>query len=435
MSKEAFVQGSADESKLGVAEAAPPWVVLIVDDEPDVHEVTHMTLCRTEFRGAAVELHSAYSTAEARTFLEEGREIALIILDVVMDTDDAGLRFCSYVRQELHNTDVQIVLRTGQPGQAPEKEVMLDYDINGYFLKTEITAQKLHSILISALRNYSYIRTLKKHREGLPTITRAATAEFRPGIGKKLRAAIEKDKLDLLAQPQIDLKSGSVVGVEVLLRWPTLERAEAPSEEIVAIAHRAGLAMPLAAWTLGQACRMNKAWQDSGLSPFRIAVEISSIQLMRGKLVTVVERCLEQSGLPPACLELQVAEDSLSEALHAGSAVLDALQALGVSIAVDKFGIGPAFLSQLKRLHPDRLKIDRSFVRGVIDDPDSAAITRAIIALAHTLGMSVVAEGVETKEQLEFLKWEECEVAQGPYFAAPMPATHIRALLRDTRVH
>ena len=417
MSKEATVRESASYSK-EAPEALPPWVVLIVDDEPDVHEVTHMMLWRTEFAGAAVELHSAFSTAEARTFLEEEREIALIILDVVMETDDAGLQFCRYVREDRHNTDVQIVLRTGQPGQAPEKEVMLNYDINGYFLKTEITSQKLHSILISSLRNYNYIRTLKKYREGLPSRIRRAT-RFHPKIGQKLRAAVEKDELDLLAQPQIDLKSGAVVGVEMLLRWPTPKQVEVPSGEIVSIAHKAGLAMPLAEWILRQACRTNKTWQDSGLSPFRIAVEISSTQLMRDQLVKVVERCLQESGLPPACLELQVAEGSLSEDTHADSIVLRALQALGVSIAVDKFGLGSGSLSQLKRLQPDRLKIDRSFVQGVIDDPNSAAITRAIIALAHTLGMSVVAEGVETREQLEFLKWEECEIAQGPYFAAP----------------
>ena len=434
MSKEAAVRESTSHSPEVLEASPPPWVVLIVDDEPDVHEVTRMTLWRTEFGGAGVELHSAYSNAEARAFLEEEREIALIILDVVMETDDAGLQFCRYVREELHNADVQIVLRTGQPGQAPEKDVMLDYDINGYFLKTEITAQKLHSILISSLRNYSYIRTLKKYREGQRRKTHARTAESRPGTGKKLRAAIEKAELDLIAQPQIDLKSGSVVGVEALLRWPTPEQVGLPSEELAAIAHRAGLAMPLAEWILGQACRMNKTWQDSGLSPFRIAVQISSTQLIRGRLVAVVTRCLEETGLSPACLELQVAEGSLSEDVHAAGEAFHALQALGVGIAVDKFGIGPTSLSQLRRLHPDCLKIDRSFIQGVTDDPDSAAITRAIIALAHTLGMSVIADGVETKEQLEFLKWEECEVAQGPYFAAPMPATHIRALLKDTRV-
>ena len=433
MNKEVAVRKTASRSQES-PNAAPPWVVLIVDDEPDVHEVTRMTLWPTEFAGAAVELHSAYSTAEARSFLDEGREIALVILDVVMETDDAGLQFCRYVREELRNTDVQIVLRTGQPGQAPEKEVMLNYDINGYFLKTEITAQKLHSILISSLRNYSYIKALKKYREGAAGSSPPTAARLLPGIRRKLQGAIEKDELDLLAQPQIDLKSGDVVGVEVLLRWSESQQAESTSQEIIDYAHRAGLEAPLAEWALRQACSMNKVWQDSGLDPFRIAVGVSSAQLLGDGFVQVVEQCLLEIGLPPACLELQVAESSLSKNFHVDKGALDAiraLQALGVSIAVDRFGLGSVSLSQLKRLHPDRLKIDRSFVRGVIDNPDNAAITRAIIALAHTLGMSVVAAGVETTEQLEFLKWEECEVAQGPYFAAPMPATHIRALLCD----
>ena len=432
MSKTELVMGGGAHEPQ-VPSGSTPWVVLIVDDEPEVHEVTHMLLARTQFRGAPVELHSAYSAVEAKTFLEEKQGTALILLDVVMETDDAGLQLCRYVRDELQNDDVQIVLRTGQPGQAPEKEVILNYDINGYFLKTEITSEKLHSILISSLRTYNYITTLKKYQQRLPRSERAPTGalKYRPDIAKKLRTAIERDELSLLAQPQIDLKNGSVVGVEVFLRWRTDEQIEIPPAEIIGIADRTGLTVPLDEWILRQACTMNKAWQDSGLKPFRIAVNVSSVQLKSGNLVAAVKRCLEETGLPPGCLELEVAESNFTENLEAGGAALRRLQELGVSITVDKFGIGLASLSQLKRLQPNRLKIDRSFVQVVTNDPDGAAITRAIIALAHTLGMSVVAEGVETKKQLEFLEWEECEVAQGYYFSPPMPTAHIPELLRS----
>ena len=409
------------------------WVVLIVDDEPAVHEVTNMLLARTRFRGAPVELHSAYSANEAKIFLEEEKDTALVLLDVVMETEDAGLQLCRYVREELKNDDVQIVLRTGQPGQAPEKEVILNYGINGYYLKTEVTAQSLHSLLISSLRTYNYIKTLKKHRHGLSrSQTNPASAfEHRPGVAKELRDAIENDELGLLAQPQIDLMSGSVVGAEILLRWCTRDQIEIPPADIIAIAHRSALLEPLSEWILGRTCTLNKSWHESGLTAFRAAVKVSSTQLRHGNLTALVSRCLDESGLSADCLELEITETDLMEHLHADGTVIHSLQAMGVGIAVDQFGIGMASLSQLKRFHPNRLKIDQSFVQTLTKDPHSAAVTRAIIALAHTLGMSVVAEGVETKEQLEFLKWEECALAQGNYFSTPMPTAHIPELLRS----
>ena len=182
-------------------------------------------------------------------------------------------------------------------------------------------------------------------------------------------------------------------------------------------------------WVLGRACVLSKSWLDIGARGFRTAVNVSPIHLNRGDLLASVERCLEASSLPPSALELEMSETDMMENLQAGGDTLHRLQSLGVGIAIDNFGKGLASLSQLKQLHPNRLKIDRSFVQSVTENADSAAITRAIIALAHTLGMSVVAEGVETKQQLEFLKWEECEVAQGNYFSAPIPMAHVPALL------
>ncbi len=412
---------------------APPWRVLVVDDEPEVHEVTHMMLWRTRFRGAGVELRSAYSAAEAKTILASDDEIALILLDVVMETDDAGLRLCHYVREELENDDVQIILRTGQPGQAPEREVILTYDINGYFLKTEMTSQKLHSVLISALRTYSYIKTLKAHRVRSLYPRRVPTSllEYRPGIASRLRSSIEQDELTLLAQPRIDLVNGTVAGVEMILRWHTGTGVEISQDEIHAIADSKGLATDLAGWVLEKTCALTKAWQDYGLDSFRVAVKISPLQLSEGDFAALAKRCLEENGLSAASLEIQVAESNLSASHGECAATLTLLRELGVSITVDNFGTGGASLSELKQLHPDRLKIDRSFLESVTDNPENAAVTRAIIALAHTLEMSAVAEGVETEEQLEFLKWEECELAQGPYFSCPMCTDHVPELLRS----
>lgn len=409
------------------------WRVLVVDDEPEVHEVTHMMLWRTRFRGAGVELHSAYSASEARAFLQGETDIALILLDVVMETEDAGLQLCQYVRKELQNDDVQIILRTGQPGQAPEREVILNYDINGYFLKTEMTSQKLHSVLISALRTYSHIKALKEHRPSPPYPRRIPTnlLEYRPGIGDRLKNAIEQDQLMLLAQPQMDLVSGTVAGIEMLLRWQPDDGADIPQEDIFAIADSKGLAAELAYWVLSKACITGKTWQEAGLKKLRIAVKVSPKQLSDRSFAATVQRCLDVAGLPPSTLEIEVTESTLTDNSKESAETLRLLKESGVGLAIDNFGIGGATLSQVKQIQPDRLKIDRSFVQSVHCNPQSAAITRAIIALAHTLEMSVVAEGVETTEQLEFLKWEECELAQGPYFSCPIQPDHIPELLRS----
>jgi EAL domain-containing protein (putative c-di-GMP-specific phosphodiesterase class I) len=412
--------------------ATTSWTILIVDDEPEIHEVTNMLLAGTHFCGLPVELHSVYSAVDAKTFLEERHDTALILLDIVMETDDAGLRLCRYVREELHNDDVQIVVRTGQPGQAPEREVVVGYGINGYFLKTEVTSQKLHSVLISSLRAYKNIRTLKLFRTDCQPRKMGQACS---GTARRLRVAIENDELDLVAQPQIELREGAVVGVELLVRWHSEDQIDFGAPEIVTLAERAGLMTMLGDWVLGRACNLSKNWQDIRPQGFRTAVNISPMHLNRGDLAASVERCLEVSGLPPSGLELEMSETDMMENLQNGGGTLHRLRSLGVGIAIDNFGKGLASLSQLKQLQPDRLKIDRSFVQAVTDDADSAAITRAIIALAHTLSMSVVAEGVETKQQLEFLKWEECEVAQGNYFSAAMPTDHVPALLSTQGVN
>lgn len=413
-------------------DATASWTVLVVDDEPEIHEVTNMLLAGTHFCGFPVEIHSAYSALEAKTFLEEKHDTALVLLDVVMETDDAGLRLCRYVREELHNDDVQIVVRTGQPGQAPEREVMVGYGINGYFLKTEMTSQMLHSVLISALRAYKNIKTLKQFRTDCQP---RKLGQGSSGTARRLRVAIENDELDLVAQPQIELREGAVVGVELLVRWQSKDQIDFAASEIITIAERAGLMTALGDWVLERACALSKTWQDIRPQGFRTAVNVSPMHLNRGDLVAAVERCLEASGLPASGLELEMSETAMMENLQRGGGTLRRLRSLGVGIAIDNFGRGLASISQLKQLQPDRLKVDRSFVQAVTDDADSAAITRAIIALAHTLGMSVVAEGVETKQQLEFLKWEECEVAQGNYFSAPMPTDHVPALLSTQRAN
>ncbi len=406
--------------------AGPPhWTVLIVDDEPEVHEVTRMVLSNAQFCGSGIEIHSAYSTAEAKNLLAEKPDMALVLLDVVMETDDAGLELCRYVREDLHNDDVQIVLRTGQPGQAPEHDVILQYAINGYFLKTEITSQKLHSVLISSLRAYDRMRRLRRfgrtHEASRPGKHPNITIE-------RLRRAIENDDLTLTAQPQVELDEGAVVGIELLPCWQT-DNQSIPLAALIAIADRSGLTAPLSDWVLSRACALSRAWRSLGVERLRVAVNASPVQLHRGNLFASVAHSLSINDLTPEHLELEVTESAFMENLQTGGDTLRRLKALGIGIAVDNFGMGTASLSQLKRFQPDRLKIDPSLVQRATEDTHSGAVTRAIIALAHTLGIVVVAEGVGTQDQLDFLRWEGCEIAQGAYFSPPIPVAHIPTLL------
>ncbi len=171
---------------------------------------------------------------------------------------------------------------------------------------------------------------------------------------------------------------------------------------------------------IAECCRLAHIWCATSSSALRVAVNVSAAEIATGVIPAEIQRCLESTGLDPRYLALEISEVELMRELGACTSTLEHLRRLGVSIIVDEFGTGPASVVQLKHLEPDCLKIARSVVACITSDPDSATIARAIIALAHTLGMSVIADGVETKEQLEFLKWENCETAQGDFFAPPM---------------
>ena len=405
---------------------APAWTALIVDDDPAVHDVTRILLARASFENRSVDLHHAHSATEARAFLEHHPETALVLLDVVMETEDAGLRLCGYIRETLGNHDVQIVLRTGQPGQAPEREVILDYEINGYFLKTELTAQKLHSIIICALRTWNYIKSLK--RRGGVAATRLARAP-EPEHSKGLGGALERGELDVLAQPQLSLLDGGLAGVELIPRWRREGHRELRGTALLRAADREGEAGRINRWLVAEGCRLARRWCRGAGPVSRVSLEASGVALRSGDLVAAIQRGLERTRLPPRCLALEIPESELSLNLGASARAVDRLQALGVAIVVDEFGIGPTSIAELRQLGPACLQIAPEVVAGVTSDPDCAAVARSVIALAHTLGMSVVAEGVETKEQLEFLKWENCESAQGDFFAEAMSPAMFSAFL------
>jgi diguanylate cyclase (GGDEF)-like protein/PAS domain S-box-containing protein len=244
----------------------------------------------------------------------------------------------------------------------------------------------------------------------------------------KLRRALERNQFQLHYQPRVDLPTGRVLGAEALIRWHIPGEAPILPERFIALAEETGLIAPIGNWVLHSACAQNKAWQDLGLPPIVVSVNVSARQFRANNFVRSVAETLEQTGLDPKYLELELTESVMHDAPQL-VAMLGELKRIGVQVAIDDFGTGYSSLSSLKRFPVDRLKVDRSFVEHIAIDTDDAAIVRTIIALGRNLGMKVVAEGVESAEQLQFLREHACDEVQGYYFSRPIPAQQLQLLL------
>ncbi|HYD97583.1 MAG TPA: GGDEF domain-containing phosphodiesterase, partial [Noviherbaspirillum sp.] len=245
-----------------------------------------------------------------------------------------------------------------------------------------------------------------------------------------LRKAVKNREFVLHYQPQIDIASGAVIGVEALVRWQRPDEGMVPPGRFIPLAEESGLIVPIGEWVLNEACRQAKAWLDEGLPEMRVAVNLSAQQFKRGDILETVMYALNHSGLSPALLELELTESAL---LHDTTTVLETLhrmKRIGVQLSIDDFGTGYSSLAYLKRLSVDKLKIDQSFVRDVPGDTDDAAIVKAIIQLGHALQLPVIAEGVETAHQLEFLSSLGCDQAQGYLVSRPLPAAECAAFVR-----
>jgi len=708
---------------------APAWRILIVDDEEQVHRVTRFALEGAQILGRALTFESAYSAAEARVLLGKGR-YSCILLDVVMESEDAGLRLVGEIRERFEDPAVRIVLRTGQPGYAPEIEVIQHYDINDYRAKSELTSQRLLTTLTSALRSFQQIRTIEANREGLRSILDAAsrlmdvkavsgfadgvltqicamlhvaadgvlcaeeraggvsdlrvlaasgrhaerkgelltdssdpelvtrvrrvldteqnefgrdhallfirspraerlvahvttqapipeldrqllelfsinvaigldnaqlfeeleTMAFRDpltsawnraslerelrrrcqlgapfalaladidnfqavndGLGhevgdhtlkasaallaevfageaflartaadnfavvmaddspngeltsarlaalaerlqrnlevdgneialtmtlgvarypeqghsasslfrnagialkqgkrlnrsshqffddrferelqarldtaRELRSAIEQSALKLVYQPQMDMVTGALLGVEALVRWRRRTGWVLP-DQFIAAAEESGQILAIGEWVLAEACRQQVRWQQAGHS-LVMAVNVSPRQLKDPGFPLMVERVMGETGIDPGKLELEVTESLLLAEDERALETLATLRRAGIGIAIDDFGTGHSSLSRLQRLPIDRLKIDRSFVTGLVERREDRVIAAMIVNMGHLLGLKVIAEGVETQAQADVLREMDCDQAQGYLFGRPMAADEI----------
>jgi len=253
-------------------------------------------------------------------------------------------------------------------------------------------------------------------------------------LENQLRKAIDEGQLEVYYQPKVFLASGRLHAAEALVRWNHPVMGMVPPGDFIGLAEETGLIAPMGEFVLRQACWQACEWQRQGLEPIRVSVNLSVYQLRQGKLVSLVRQVLEESGLAPHLLELELTESQLLDSVEHIIATFRQLHELGVKLAIDDFGTGYSSLSYLKRLPVDYVKIDQAFIRGLKEGSEDAAITRAIIVMAHSLELMVVAEGVETEEQLRFLRDQDCDEVQGYLISRPVQADVLARLLQAETV-
>ena len=237
----------------------------------------------------------------------------------------------------------------------------------------------------------------------------------------------------IAAAAAILIATGRMVGVEALVRWNHPQRGMVSPAEFIPVAEQARLINRLTDFVLGEACQQAKAWQDAGLPAITVSVNLSPADFKRQDIVSIITATLERSGLAPQCLELEITEGMVMSGVEAVIETLDELSALGVELAIDDFGTGFSSMNYLKKFPVDRLKIDQTFIRDVLTSEEDAGITKAIIQLGHSLNLEVIAEGVETAQQLEFLREWGCDEAQGYHFSRPIPPDELAVLLEAER--
>lgn len=351
---------------------------------------------------------------EGDTLSRFGGDEFSLILEAVKDESDVEV----LAKQLLSSFD--------EPFNVGEREIFVSTSIGIAMLGT-------HEDVDAMLRNadlamYHAKQEGRAHYQFYTPDMKRRTTE-RMTMETKLRRALERREFFLLYQPQVDLTSGQVIGVEALLRWQNEELGLIQPTQFIPIAEETGLIFPLEEWVLDTACTQNKAWQSTRMAPLRVAVNVSSGQLKRKNLAETVRRVLDKTGLPANLLDLEFTESIILQNVSETVALLHELSELGVEISIDDFGTGYSSLSYLKRFPIHKLKIDQSFVRDIANSPEDAAIVRAIVMMAHSLKLKVVAEGVETAEQLAFLQKQLGEHYQGFLFSPPISAEEITRLL------
>jgi EAL domain-containing protein (putative c-di-GMP-specific phosphodiesterase class I)/DNA-binding response OmpR family regulator len=481
--------GSAEECLAAVRDGASDWIVTPLVSGLLVHRVAasllaarcERDLARLRDERSADDARTASRTGPRERFLQRvdallsaprrrGNETALIVLSVQLAGDAAapgvlsacmptmaerlsevlsacdgasgscvpmsrldGSEFTVFLRHQesagsayqiARQMQMQLEAEVELEGRAP---VAVHVDV-GIALHPQDGARAV-DLHASARRAMSRARLDQLQGIRFATAAMNSTTLERQTLESSLRYALERAELVLFYQPRVEITSGRLVGMEALLRWQHPELGIVSPGHFISIAEESGLIVPIGEWVLREACRQNQAWRDAGLPAIRIAVNLSSVQFRQPDLELRIAQVLEETGLEPGGLELELTESLLLQDAERTTETLRTIKEMGVHLSIDDFGTGYSSLSYVKRFPVDALKIDQSFVREMTTSPESSAITTSIVLMGKSLGLTVVAEGVETRSQLEFLRALECDEAQGYLFSRPVPAREAGELI------
>lgn len=354
---------------------------------------------------------------ESDTVSRHGGDEFLVLLSEVDEPEDAGL------------IAEKIVKSISEPHLIGGHELTLTASV-GIALYPE-DGQDPQSLVMRADTAMYHAKNTGRNRVGFYRADMEAPAIKRSSIESELRSALDKNELELYYQPTIDLENGVISGAEALMRWRHPQRGIVPPDQFIPAAEASGLIIPMGRWALREACRQAKAWQDAGLPPIPIAVNVSALQFRTAGFLDDIQQFLQESGLPPQYLQLELTESALMVDTASTTSLLEVLKQHGLVLKVDDFGTGPSSLSYLQRCPVDVLKIDQSFVQDIEPSPEGAPLVRAVIAMGKSLGCRVVAEGVETKHQFAYLRAENCDEGQGYHFSPPVDARAFEQLLSN----
>lgn len=376
------------------------------------HDFGDQVLC-------AVAQRLLQNVREADTVARMGGDEFVVLLAEVADAEDVGL----VARKILDNLS--------RPYQIGHREIIItaSLGISLYPKDSDSAAMLIRNADIAMYRSKReersnfcfYAAEMNKHIQ--------ETME----LEGELRHALERKEFCLHYQPKVDLLNGRIIGSEALVRWHHPQRGMVSPADFIPLAEETGLIVPLGAWVMKEACQQARAWQEMGLPALGVAVNLSARQFRRGDLPQVVKEILQETGLEPCLLELELTESMVMDDPAGAEETMRALKAMGVRLSLDDFGTGYSSLNYLRSFPVDSLKIDRSFINDVATDASGASVVASIIDIAHNLGLTAVAEGVETLEQLKFLSGCDCNMFQGYLFSKPLPAGEFADLLRSGR--
>lgn len=386
--------------------------ILVIEDEVQVRENIQEILELEDFDILVAE-NGRIGVQLAKAEIPD-----LIICDIMMPELD-GYGVLTALRQDWATATIPLIFLTAKADRSDMRQGM-QLGADDYLIKPVTPAELLQAIATRLERQAAIIERYTNMKLG---------SSKRLALEVSLRHALEREEFQVYYQPRVDLQTGEIISAEALLRWNHPERGLVLPAEFIPIAEETGLIIPIGEWVLRTACVQAKAWQVAHLAPIQVAVNLSARQLIQNNLTKKIFQILTEKNLEHNFLELEITESLLMQDAENASKTLRELRSIGVSISIDDFGAGYSSLNYLHKFQFDTLKIDRSFIRNIANNPENAVITKAMIQMAHGLNLKVIAEGVETEAELAFLCQQQCNAIQGYLFSRPVPAAEFEMLL------